>query len=279
MTLQPAFQQLTDIEDLFDIFLVDMVGVIYDGKEMLPGALDALLRLRGKGKNIILMTNNPRPRAVIRSKLNHFGVPEDIHIFSSGDATRAYITEHYPSSGVYHLGAATNKDILAGLSVPLVDLAEADYVLVTLYCDAAHVPEKIDKQLREVAQSGKEILCANPDTTASHGAIMRKTAGFFCHQIEAHGAPVTYIGKPNPFGYELLWQEYGFREADKKRTLMIGDTLETDVAGADTFGLPSLLVMSGNTGAQVKGCLQRLTGHLRNHPSLPRPTYCTPSFL
>lgn len=246
-------ESMEGIEKDYDIFFIDMVGVIYDEQTALPGAIPAIQRLIRKNKNIFLLTNNPRPNYIAREKLSKLGFPSNLNIFTSGDATRFYIERKYAGRRVYHLGSDKNKDILKDMDILLAETVhEADFVLITLYIEEDQDPEIFLSTLRDIAASGKEIICANPDIYAFYGKSVRKTAGYFSKIIEKMGAKITYIGKPDEYIYKLLWEKYKLEESNKKRTLMIGDTIETDIRGARAFGIDSLLVLSGNTGHEIK---------------------------
>lgn len=244
---------MKSIEDNYNIFLIDMVGVVYNEKEPLKGAIPAINRLLKKGKTLVLLTNNPRPFHIAQNKLEKIGFPKGLNIFTSGDGARIYIHRKYKRKKVFHLGQERNSDILEGLDVEITDsINDCDYILITLFIEEGDDPTIYNNTLFRIASSGKEVICANPDMFAFYGKSIRKTAGYFANLIEQKGGEVTYIGKPNLLIYEELWKKYGFNTQQKSTTLMIGDTLDTDIKGAKAFQIDSFLVLTGNTGHEIK---------------------------
>ena len=88
-------------------------------------------------------------------------------------------------------------------------------------------------------------ICSNPDTTIPKHGILRYCPGHFAKIIEQHGGNVIYTGKPETSIYDLVFQRKP--QISKDRILMIGDTFETDILGANRSGIHSALVLSGNS--------------------------------
>ena len=88
-------------------------------------------------------------------------------------------------------------------------------------------------------------ICSNPDTTIPKHGILRYCPGHFAKIIEQHGGNVIYTGKPETSIYDLVFQRKP--KINKDRILMIGDTFETDILGANRSGIDSALVLSGNS--------------------------------
>ena len=124
-----------------------------------------------------------------------------------------------------------------------------------------------DEELELIYKSGTPIYCPNPDRRAFFGDELRYTAGFFAEKIIAMGGDVIPVGKPSLDMYNFAAQLISPLPMDKKRILMIGDTLETDIQGAQDFNIDSLLVLSGIYGLGNP-----------SPPSSPlQPTYLLPS--
>ena len=97
------------------------------------------------------------------------------------------------------------------------------------------------------------MLCANPDVYALYGKTLRKTAGFFANRLLEFGLPTAQLkilGKPSLDFYEYAAAQVPALH-NKGSALMIGDTIETDIAGAHNFGIDSLLTLSGITGLKI----------------------------
>ncbi|MDR2760878.1 MAG: HAD hydrolase-like protein [Rickettsiales bacterium] len=122
--------------------------------------------------------------------------------------------------------------------------------------------ELFDKKIEEVVKSGLPILNANPDLTANEGAkgteekhfVIRQ--GSIAEELKKRGAKVIELGKPEKeiydFTFEIL-KKFGKDISNKARIVMIGDTLRTDIRGANNAGIQSVLCIdTGVTASELK---------------------------
>lgn len=175
------------------------------------------------------------------------------NVITSGDVARYVIQKNVSSCietpVIYHLGEDRNKYILIDIHHKLtLNISEADILLMTLYRDEHENIHEFDQFLERVAQKENiNILCANPDTTILNTGIVRYCAGHFAGLIRNSGGIVTYTGKPETIIFNMAFIQSKYSNILPKRILMIGDTLETDILGANKSGINSALVMTGNT--------------------------------
>jgi ribonucleotide monophosphatase NagD (HAD superfamily) len=87
------------------------------------------------------------------------------------------------------------------------------------------------------------MVCANPDLTVMHGAQLALCAGALAVHYEKLGGTVRWHGKPHRSVYDSCFELLGI--ADRARILAIGDSLRTDIAGANGAGIDSLLIARG----------------------------------
>ena len=95
----PGFAPLAD---RFDGFILDLWGVIHDGVNAFPHAVDCLARLREAGKRTLLLSNVPRPNDAAQALMRGMGIPDDLYtdILTSGEAVRrALLTPARPVVG------------------------------------------------------------------------------------------------------------------------------------------------------------------------------------
>ncbi len=260
---------IQEIQDCYDIYLVDMVGVIYDGLSPFEEAIGALNSLISAQKKIIFVSNNPRPSSIVTPKLAECGLLEPYHLVTSGDFMRHRLTSDLASLTFYHFCANKNLHLLEGLSTKITSSLDlADAVILSGFLEEQDDITQYDDELKAIVQSGKPVYCPNPDRRALHGDSLRYTAGFFADKMRVWGGHVTDIGKPSVDIYQYAADLYAPDSTNKQRILMIGDTLETDIQGAIDFGIDSLLVLSGISGMNISS-----TSHSR---SIPDPTYVMP---
>lgn len=257
--------RLNQIVDKYDMWLFDIVGVVHDGLNPLNGAIETI-RILQKNKKVLFLSNMPRPGSLSQGKLVKMGLQENTLVFTSGDAVRIDLQNKLASKKIYHWGAERNDDILAGLNVMVVDdLENADIVLLTQYIEQYESLEQFDPIIDTIVTKRIPVICANPDEVAMHGDALRYTAGTFATRVAQAGGHVDYYGKPNPRTYEIIEELYSQGNTAKDRMIMIGDTLETDIRGAQNYGIDSLLVMTGNTARDCAEANLNIETYLKNY--------------
>ena len=116
MPAAPAFiDHFAPLASDYDAILSDVWGVVHNGIAATPAACEALTRFRQRGGAVVLITNAPRPGAVVTKFLDRLGVPRDAYdaIVSSGDVTRAVMAAR-PGKSVFHIGPERDLPIFDG---------------------------------------------------------------------------------------------------------------------------------------------------------------------
>ena len=149
MIATPSFtERFSTLAGDYDVVLSDVWGVIHNGVASFPEACEALSRFRAKGGSVALITNAPRPGAVVVKLLDRLAVPRDAYdaIVSSGDVTRAVMAAR-PGKAVFHIGPERDLPIFDGLGLRFVPYEAADYVVCTgLANDEFETPEHYREQ-------------------------------------------------------------------------------------------------------------------------------------
>ena len=233
--------------------LFDLDGVVYRGEEVIPGAPELFAYLAETGRVIGAITNNAlKTGAEYSQKLAGMGIdlPGE-RIVTSGWAAARYVTEAKPGARVFIVGGDALRRELSAAGA--VESKAPDFVVagidlsLTLQClsDASiHV------------RAGAKLIVTNPDLTVPIEGGLRAGSGAVQAFIEAAGdARATVIGKPQPGIFQQALTGLGLRVEE---TIMIGDTAETDIAGASVAGLRSVMVESGNANATDDGVVPTL---------------------
>jgi HAD superfamily hydrolase (TIGR01459 family) len=251
LTATPSFiERFSTLAGGYDVVLSDVWGVIHNGIAAFPEACDALTRFRAKGGSVSLITNAPRPGQVVIKLLDRLKVPREAYdaIVSSGDVTRAVMAER-TQKAVFHIGPERDLPIFDGLGLRFVPLEQADYVVCTgLFNDEVETPENYRELLTEVRARGLFMLCGNPDLVVERGETLVYCAGALADLYGTLGGEVLYAGKPHRPIYDLaLDRLVALRggPAPRQRVLAIGDSVRTDLTGADRFGIDCLFVTAG----------------------------------
>lgn len=234
----------------YDIIVSDVWGVVHDGVCANGPTCEALRHAREEGVTVVLLSNFPGSGAMAAELLDQKGVPRASwdRIVTSGDITRAHIVETGVSR-VYHIGTQYDRGIYEGLPVELVAADRAEMVVATELHDYWNeTPEDYRPLLAGLRARNLPFLCGNPDYVVHVGEHLLPCAGALALIYEELGGEVYWAGKPYRPAFEAALKAAdaarGLPRAGA-RLLMIGDTVRTDLAGAQASGLDALFVVGG----------------------------------
>ena len=239
--MTPPITTFSEIIPNYDLFLVDIWGVVHDGVKAYSGVADTLNHLIAT-KKVIFLSNAPRPADVILTTLQKYGINITVEgILTSGDVVRAALKRDLGKK-IYHLGADHNQDLLRDIDT-VGNVKDANLIVLSAFLDDPEKDDKFDAILQEAANLNLPLICANPDTYVPHGKYVRRCSGVFAARYEKMGGKVTYYGKPHANIFEAALARCGI---PKDKILMIGDTFDTDVLGARRFDMDVAMTLTGN---------------------------------
>lgn len=258
-SLPHALDGLSAVAPDYDVLLCDVWGVIHNGREHFPAAVDALIRFREAGGKVVLISNAPRPSSAVLSQLDGLGVPRSAWdaFVTSGDATRAELTRRAPGP-VWALGPERDLTLYEGTGVAVAETPDAAaFICCTgLHDDTTEGPEDYRAALSATAARDLEMVCANPDRVVQRGDQLIYCAGSLADLYETLGGRVSMSGKPFGPIYDLALKETEAllgANVDRSRVLCVGDGVVTDVMGANGQGLDCLFVAAGIHGVSARG--------------------------
>jgi HAD superfamily hydrolase (TIGR01459 family) len=241
-------RRVSGLEELageYGALLCDVWGVLHNGVQAFPAAVDALVRFRAAAGPVLLITNAPRPRAPIRGQLRLLGVPDDAYddIVTSGDVTREVIATR-PGVKLLHLGPDRDLSFYEGLDAVFVDEDAAELISCTgLVNDDVEVPEDYRPLLERLAARHLTMVCANPDIVVERGAQLLYCAGALARLYQEIGGEAVLVGKPHEPIYDVAKER--LTALGGSRPLAVGDGLPTDIRGACDNAVPVLFVTGG----------------------------------
>jgi HAD superfamily hydrolase (TIGR01459 family) len=247
------------LAERYDGFVLDLWGVIHDGVNAFPHAVETLRHLRETGKRTLLLSNVPRPNDAVQSMMRRMGIEDGLYtdIMTSGEAVRRSLMSPpdlwWAQLGprMYHLGPARDRPIYEGLPIIVVDRpAEADFVLNTGPDDHRNPSDmaEFEGDLQKCAEHRLKMICANPDLVVIRGGVRVLCAGSLAARYRELGGDVRSLGKPEPAVYQPVLQQMGL---PPDRVLAVGDSLHTDIAGAAGVGIAACWVLDGIHGAAL----------------------------
>lgn len=232
------------IAEQFDVFLLDLDGVVYLGDEALPEAVESVNRLYEMDKNLRFLTNDPRPkRQTIARNLQKLGIDaiED-EIVTSGWATAHYLARQ----DVTTAAVVGSEELQTEIHEEGIEITDDDPEAMVVGADEETSYLDIQRATRHIDR-GATFVGTNPDGSFPTPDGPAPGAGAIVRAVEAAaGTEPTVVGKPESLMFEMALDEL----ADDVQAVVIGDNPATDVLGAHRAGLTGILVAEDEPSAE-----------------------------
>ena len=231
---------LKSIVDSYDLFFIDLWGVVHNGIELYDHSIEALDSLASAKKEFVLLTNAPRPNKTVIEFLKKIGLKNYYkNVFTSGEAAHKYLLTEFDNKKFFHIGPTRDYDLFKNIEKNnVLNIEFADYLLCTgLFEDHENDLNYYKKLFSN--HISKKMICTNPDLIVDRGEKREFCAGSVARSFEEIKGEVMYFGKPHPPVYNLSTNVLN------KKVLCIGDNLNTDIKGANIQNFDSLLVTNG----------------------------------
>jgi len=239
---------LQAIADNYDLFYIDLWGVIHNGIILHENAVNVLNNLAKMNKSFVLLTNAPRPNKTVKSFLEKMGLDQRLreHVFTSGEAALNHLENNFSSKKFFHIGPPRDFDLFNLFRKnKCEDINESEYLLCTGLFDDHEKDLNYYKDLFE-GHIQKKMICTNPDLIVDRGSVRELCAGSVAMVFEKMGGDIVYFGKPYPEVYNQSINN------NNKKILAIGDNLNTDIRGANLLNYESLLISNGIHRSEIK---------------------------
>jgi len=248
------------LADRFDGLLIDLDGVVWIGREPVPGSVEALRALLAAGKRVVFVTNNPgRLPQAYTERLRDLGVevgPEQI--VTAGMVVARLAGEAAAAAGGtgFVIGAEPLKEMVAATGTRLLEGAEAeeaDVVVVSGHKDFDYGELRTAKFALD---HGAQLFATSHDPTMPYPGGELPGTGAVLAAIEvASGRKATIAGKPERHLFEMAIEsvrcsfesDSDQKEQQNPKLAMVGDRISSDIDGGREAGLETILVLSGTT--------------------------------
>ena len=224
--------------------LIDMDGVIYHGSELIEGADRFINALLAHDVPFLFLTNNSqRTRRDMATRLQRMGVNvgED-HVFTCAMATARFLADQKPGGTAYVIGEG---GLLQALHTNgyAVDEHEPDYVVVG---EGRTITFEMMEKAVNLIRGGAKLIATNLDPNCpTAGGGIRPGCGAIVAMLETATQTQAFsVGKPSPIMMRAARKQLGLRT---EQTVMLGDTMDTDILGATQMGYHTILTLTGNT--------------------------------
>ena len=239
---------LRSIVENYDVFYIDLWGVVHNGITLHKNAIEVLEEITKANKNYVLLTNAPRPNKVVKTILEKMGMNKEIRgkVYSSGEASLSYLKKNYSNKSFYHIGPTRDFDLFLDFKKNKTnDIKESSYLLCTGLFEEQGVDLNYYNKLFK-DHINKKMICTNPDLIVDRGDKRELCAGSVALVFEKMGGEVIYFGKPFPAVYNQSINN------KNKKVLSIGDNLNTDIKGANLLNFDSLIISNGIHKNEIK---------------------------
>ena len=224
-------------------FLIDMDGVLVNGKKLIPGADTFIDKLNKKGIKFLVLTNNPIYTQIdLAHRLQNAGLDiEAKQIFTSALATANFMKSQKVKGSAFVIGES-------GLNVAIHNIG---YIMTDQKPDFVVLGETYDYNFRQITKAvrlilnGANFIATNPDPVGpSEKGVVPATGSMAALIEKASGHSPFYCGKPSPF---MMRSALNYLGVHSENTTIIGDRMDTDIIAGIQSGMNTILVLSGVT--------------------------------
>jgi len=235
----------------YDVLFCDVWGVVHDGVHAYARATDAMMRFRERGGTVVLLTNAPVPVHRVEAMLEARRVPPEAYdaIVSSGEIALAHMTER-GYRAVYFIGPRDRDAAFFAKAVAEdAPLEAAEAVVCTgLNDDVNETVASYRDVLARARALGLPFVCANPDLVVDVGGRLFLCAGALADAYAHLGGAVYWAGKPHAAAYttaKAAAERIRGAVVESDAILVVGDSIRTDLKGAQDAGLDALFIAGG----------------------------------
>ncbi|MFZ7089984.1 HAD-IIA family hydrolase [Primorskyibacter sp. 2E233] len=257
-------ETLAEIAADFDAFFLDAFGVLNIGETAIPGVAERIADMKAAGKQVLVVSNAAGfPQAALIEKYHRLGYdfPNE-HVITSRAALLAGLNGHRDLHWGLMATRSTGLRDLEDLTLTYLEEDPAAYDAVDGFLMVGSAAWTNERQaLLEVAleRRPRPVLVGNPDIVAPRESGFSIEPGHFAHRLaDRTGVQVQFFGKPFHNIYDLA-----FARLDplppRDRILMVGDSLHTDILGAQAAGIASALVADFGffAGSDIQAAIAR----------------------
>jgi HAD superfamily hydrolase (TIGR01459 family) len=251
-----ALDTLLTIAPDFGAVVLDQWGVLHDGTRAYPRAVPTLARLTARGVRLAVLSNSGKRAAPNLARIAQMGFDPSVFacVMTSGEALwRDIANGQVRARRLCPIERAPGDaaDWAAGLDLTLTpDPSEADAILLMGLPDDAGQDAFADVLDMALARN-LPVLCTNPDRASPRaGGVQVVSPGALAHAHAARGGDVRFYGKPHVPVFRAIEAAL---DLPPDRLLMVGDSLEHDIAGATGAGWQSALIEGGLHAGALRG--------------------------
>ncbi len=238
-------ESMGELAEEYDAIVLDQWGVLHDGSSPYPSAVEALTTLHRKGARLAVLSNSGKRAAPNSARIADMGFPETLFEFvmTGGEALWRDMNDGKISERRLFPIERTPGDAAvwaSGLDVALTDRVEMADALLLMGLPDGSDRESHRTTLAHARERGLPLLCSNPDRISPRANAFAVSPGVLAQAYRDSGGEVRFYGKPHPPVFRALSIALA-----TERLVMVGDSLEHDIAGAADAGWDTVFIRGG----------------------------------
>ena len=270
-----AIESILEVAKGYDAIILDQWGVLHDGSEPYPGAVKALDALRSAGARLAVLSNSGKRASENETRIAAMGFAPDLfdQVMTSGEALWLDVRSGRVPERRYFFVERAQGDAdtwVGGLDVTICDVPEAAEAMLIMGLPENTAAEDWQDVLDHAMTANLTVYCSNPDRASPRSGNRNTLApGALAHMHKENGGNVVFYGKPHRHVFDAVEHSLG-----GSRLLMVGDSLEHDIAGAHGAGWDSVFVQGGLLRENfADGDVSNTLAELCAMAGVPTPTY------
>ena len=229
--------------------LLDLDGTLYHEDHVLPGAAELVARLRSEGRTYACLTNSTTSPLRLRERLVRMGIDMPVErIYTAAAAAADYVLEHFAGPPrVFNLATEGLHEMLDGRVRWVEAIGQACDVVISGAPANTFATAQRQRIALYLLRAGAKLVGVCADRVYPSPRGIEFGSGAMASML-AYAAGVTpiYTGKPEAIFFQELCGKLGVAP---DRCVLVGDNLESDIAGAKRLGMATILTLSGVTHA------------------------------
>ena len=245
-------QGLYELMDSYDGFIMDQWGVLHNGVQAYDGVIDTLNSLRQRKKQVIILSNSAKRADDNVERLKKLGIKPTLYkeVVTAGEVTwqGLKLQKEVPFKDIgkrcFLIARPDDRALLKDLDIELVeDIEQAQFILITGFDAQGTKLEDLDPLFKKAVVKRIPAICANPDMVTVYGHERAIGPGAVAKRYSELGGMAHFIGKPHKTIFRHCLSM--FDRVIPSRILMIGDSIQHDIAGAMGVDLDTAFITAG----------------------------------
>jgi len=256
MSTMTFCQGLYELMDSYDGFIMDQWGVLHNGVQAYEGVIDSLNHLKQRKKQVVILSNSAKRSDDNIERLKKLGIKPSMYkaVVTAGEVAwqglRAQKETPFKELGkkCYLISRADDRGLLEGLDIEITsDIDEASFILITSFDPNGTKLEDLDPVFKKAVVRRLPAICANPDMITVYGHERAVGPGAVAKRYHDLGGMAHLIGKPHKTIFR--YAQGLFEGVIPSRVLVVGDSLQHDIAGAIAVDMDTAFITSGIHGS------------------------------